>query len=483
MKSYLAFGVLGLFAFASAVGCGSSGPQGETGEAGPPGHPGSVGEAGARGPGFDGGGGGDEPTINGITPAQAFLGHSGEVSISGNGTNWTSVPTVDFGANVTVDKVTVATPTALVVDFTVDAAAALGKRDVKVMDGATTLSLTGAFHVLSPLVLTFNGNVAQGAIGLLNVGVIDPSTPLDTTNIQGYPLHLQASVGTGAFAIPAYVDDYSAIFQLYIDVTAQPGPQTFDLVSGPPGVAGSDVEFPAPQAVNIAARTPTAFSTTAVNGNLAAPYDSDVYSFTPASASLTILDFSLSTTSSTAAPNLYLLPTTGKWGDMIAQGAGASAGVPTTATYVSQQTTQLYAVVADTTGNPGPYTLPGVVQTTPACTKAATLPDTMATAIVATSLPFVLTDGDLSHNNNGGDWVKVQMPANKTTLRIQTSNNLNTDAYVALYDDGQLPVNSFDGTNVDFSTALPPGTYYVNFAYSPYTSPSSTTYMGIIRVE
>ena len=155
--------------------------------------------------------------------------------------------------------------------------------------------------------------------------------------------------------------------------------------------------------------------------------------------------------------------------------------------YVSSQTTPLYAIVWSS-GLPQPYTLAGVVQTTPAYTKAAAPPDnTPGTAIVAKSLPFVLTDGDLSNNNNGGDWVKVQMPANTTKLRVQTSNNPKTCAAVQLYaSDGTTPIGVVEvGFNVDhtYKNRKPGATYYVSFGWGPCTSSSSTTYTGIVRAE
>ena len=55
---------------------------------------------------------------------------------------------------------------------------------------------------------------------------------------------------------------------------------------------------------------------------------------------------------------------------------------------------------------------------------------------MATALPFVLTAGDLSHSAGNGDWVKVKLPAGKTSLRVQTSGDLNTDAVVAVTTDG-----------------------------------------------
>jgi hypothetical protein len=133
-----------------------------SGSQGPPGEQGPSGEQGPPGQGVDGGTG-VAPSVSGITPANAFLARSGEVTISGYGTKWTSATTVDFGADITVDKITVASPTALVVNFTVDSTAALGPRDVKVKDGANTESYKGAFSLLSPIALTFRGTSRRAA--------------------------------------------------------------------------------------------------------------------------------------------------------------------------------------------------------------------------------------------------------------------------------------------------------------------------------
>jgi hypothetical protein len=491
MKYFIAFGVLGLFAFAPAAGCtgsGSEGPKGEPGEAGPPGPPGRAGEAGPPGPGVDGGTG-DAPGVSGITPASAFLARSGEVTISGYGTNWTSATTVDFGANIKVDKITVASPTALVVDFTVDSTAALGPRDVNVKDGANTETYKGAFSVLSPIAVTFLGNVAQGGNVVANVRVLDPSTPLDTTTDPNtkLPTNLVATAGTGVTPLVFSVSDFEAEVELKIDVTAPAGAQTLDLVSGPPGVAAMDVDFPGPMAVNVAAVTPTALSTTAVTGNTAAAYDTSVYAFTPASASQTILDFSISTTSSTANPHLLLLPSDGKWPDLIT-GAAALPTRPGMFSYVSTQTTPLYGITWDNSGATGPFSIAGVVSTAPASTAAATASDaTATTAVTATSFPFVLTGGDLSHSSGKGDWVKVTMPAGTTTLRVQTTGDMLTDAAVGLLESDGITAAAFrveTGSNVDtnFAGLTAHATYYVTFGPGVARATPSD-YTGIIRVK
>jgi hypothetical protein len=489
MKHHVAFGVLRLFALASAAGCtgsGSEGPQGEPGEAGPPGPPGRAGEAGPPGPGVDGGTG-VAPSVSGITPASAFLARSGEVTISGYGTNWTSATTVDFGADIKVDKITVASPTALVVDFTVDSTAAVGPRDVNVKDGANIEAYKGGFSVLSPIAVTFLGNVAQGGNVVASVTVLDTSTPLDTTTDPHtmLPTNLVATAGPGVTPFVFAVSDFTAEVELEIDVTAPAGAQTLDLVSGPPGVSAMDVDFPGPMAVNVAAVTPTALSTTAVTGNTAASFDTSVYAFTPASASQTILDFSISSTSST--PCLFLLPSDGKWLDFIT-GACASPTHPGTFSYVSTQTTPLYGVTWDGSGATGPFSIAGVVSTAPASTAAATASDaTATTAVTATSFPFVLTGGDLSHSSGKGDWVKVTMPAGTTTLRVQTSGDVSTDALVGLLEsDGITAVSSSVQTgglvDTNFAGLTAGATYYVTFG-TGVLGATPSDYTGILRVQ
>jgi Quinohemoprotein amine dehydrogenase, alpha subunit domain III len=497
MKRYLAFGVLGLFAVGSAAACGGSGsqgPQGEPGEAGPPG---PAGEAGPPGPGLDGGGG-LTPSISAVIPDQAFLARNTEVTVSGYGTNWSAAtkPTLDFGANIKVANVIVASPTSLVVDITTDGKAATGLRDVKVTDSSGTQTYAKAFNVLSPVKLSFEGNIAQGGNVIATASVLDLSTPLDSTTDPntGAFTNIALTAGKGVTASVISVTDYKAQVEFQIDVSATAGMQDFDLVSGPAGMASADVDFPAPQALNVAAVTPTALTAgTPVTGSAAAAYDTNVYSFTPASAAQTILDFSISTTSSATTPILFLLPSDGMWAHLLT-GALAQQGTPGAFSYVSTQTTPLYGITWDNAGGFGPFTIAGVVSTAVSATAAATANDaTTGSAIAATSLPFVLTAGDLSHSSGVGDWVKVTMPSGKTSLRVQSSGDLSTDTVVAVTTDGSTPAgstsdNTETGSIVDATfTGLTSGaTYYVTFTQGQlgaFTGAANTDYVGIIRAQ
>jgi hypothetical protein len=496
MKRYLAFGVLGLFAFGSAAACGGSsgsqGPQGEPGEAGPQGPPG---QAGPPGPGLDGGGG-ITPSISAVIPDHAFLARNTEVTVSGYGTNWSaaSKPTLDFGANIKVANIIVASPTSLVVDITTDGKATTGLRDVKVTDSSGTQTYAKAFNVLSPVAFSFQGNVAQGGNVIATMKVLDLTTTLDSTTdpATGAYSNIAVTAPKGVTALVNTVTDYSAQIEFQIDVSAGAGMQDFDLVSGPAGVATADVDFPSPKGLNIAAVTPTALTAgTSVNGSAAAPFDTSVYSFTPASAAQTILDFSISTTSSATTPILFLFPSDGMWAHLLTA-AIAQQATPGTFSYVSTQTTPLYGVTWDNNGGFGPFSIGGVVATASASTAAATANcGTTAGAIPATSFPFVLTSGDLTHSSGAGDWVKVTMPSGKTGLRVQSTGDTNTEAVVAVTTDGSTSAgmtssNTDTGSLVDATfTGLTSGaTYYVTFKQGS-SNPFATgiNYTGIIRAQ
>jgi len=498
MKRYLAFGVLGLFAFASAAGAcggsGSQGPQGEPGEAGPPGPPG---EAGAPGPGFDGGS--ITPSISAIIPEHAFLSRNAELTISGYATNWTNSTTVDFGAKgVKVTKVTAASPTSLVVDITVDKTATIGPRDVNITDGAHIETYKGSFNVLSPLVPTFQGVFAQGALGLVTIKNLDIANPFDSTSqtdpLTGAMTYPNMTVGALPMGVTQQqmvsVGDFSMQLFVSIDVNAAAAKGDLELLSGPPaadgGVGTGNVEYFLPGALDVTARTATALTSgTATTSMIANPYDSTLYSLTPG-AMQTIVDWAV-TTSSMATTYMYLLPSPGTWGAggaNILGGLGGGAGV----TLITNAATPMYGVYWDNTGSTGSITVTGT--TTPsAATAAATTSDaTVANAVAATALPFVLTAGDLTHSNNVGDWVKITMPAGTTKLRVQTVGDINTDTAVAVATSGTtaagMTTDTTDtGSFVDATfTGLSAGsTYYVEFTPGTVGGGGTSDYVGIIR--
>ena len=133
---------------------------------------------------------------------------------------------VSLGEGVTVDSVTVASPTALLVKATADSAAELGVRDVTVDE----LSFTGAFELASPVqVQAMQGQVAQGSVVMVKLQNLDFANPFDTTTTgDGFftPLeyvNIAVTAGTGATAQISSVEPYSMDILLLTDVTAAAG--------------------------------------------------------------------------------------------------------------------------------------------------------------------------------------------------------------------------------------------------------------------
>jgi hypothetical protein len=483
------------------VGACGSGSQGPAGPAGPAGSTGSNGTDGANGEaGPPGPAATANPSVSGVEPPRSFLARNAEVTISGYGTSWSSTTTVDFGAGITVNKITVASPTALVAQITTSNTAATGPRDVTVHDGSTMEVFKGAFQVLSPIAVTTVDSLAQGGIAVLTFQVLDVSTPLDTTSVTD-PLTGQVSYPNLALSLPANsgvslggfssVSDFSASVSMAFDVNATAGVADMDLLSGPPpamtadggvGVPAGDVDFPMPKSLNVVARTATALTSgTAAAGNIMNPYDSALYSFTPASASLAILDFAAASTAMAPTPGFYLLPSSGTFAASLSVYGSTAAQ-----TVVSTATTPFYAVYWDNSGAVGPYTMTAT-SVAPAATAAASAADAVSTAaIVASALPFVLTGGDLTTQTQ--DWVKITLTA-AATLHLQTAGDPLTDIQVSVYEsDGVTLVPNEtqidNGGFADGTVSIPAaGTYLVQFAQGMGFATPDTTYNGIIRTE
>ncbi len=482
--------VLGVIASVGAFGaCGGSqgaqgpqGPAGENGEAGAPGASGAPGSSAVA-----------NPSVSAITPNKVFLARQAEVTISGYGTNWSSATTVDFGAGIKVGTITVASPTALVVDITIDKTAATGARDVKVTDGGKTDTYKGAFEVTSPISLSVQGVIAQGALLLANIKNLDTAKPFDTTSSVN-PVTGATTYPNMAVTVPAgvtvqqigSVSDFGMQLLVSVDVNAAAAAGDLDVVAGAPqadgGVAATSLDFPLPAGFTVAARSATALTSgTVSSATIANPYDSALFSLTPTAAS-NLLDWA-GTTTGGGTPGIALLASPGVWGAQFANMLGYSA----TQTILVSGMQPVFGVYWDQTGGAGPISVTGTT-TAVAATAAATSSDaSVASAVVATALPFVLTGGDLSHTGSA-DWVKVTLPASQTTLRVQTLGDPNTDVAVAVTTNGTTAAGTTTsttdtGTYVDATfTGLTGGsTYFVTFSQGTVNPGAGTTYTGVLR--
>ena len=128
----------------------------------------ALGCTGAAGPaGKEGPPGTGTPSVSAVTPPSAFLSRTVDLTIAGSGTSWSSATTVAFAdPGVMVNKVTVASPTGLLVNVTIGANATVGATDVTVTDGATKDVYAGAFQIEAPLQVTVTpaAGVPQGGL-------------------------------------------------------------------------------------------------------------------------------------------------------------------------------------------------------------------------------------------------------------------------------------------------------------------------------
>jgi hypothetical protein len=471
---------LAAFALAAWVAaCGSTPAPGAADDASAPGD-----DGGAPLATFDA-----DPTpptsVNGVTPSRAFLARHEEIKVSGFSASWTNATRVDLGSGIAITNLSAPTPDLLVVDFGVDLGAATGPRDVTVLeaDGGKEVA-PGALAVDPPVALSFDGTLAQGSIAVAHVGVLDPTIPLDVTSVTdpfgnaSFP-HLSPAFGAGISGTVIAAKPYEADIQIFIDETTA-GTSNFDLVSGAPGDT-TDAHFPLPAGLSIAQRTAQPLvAGTAVSGGVAGKYATALFSYTPPSTALGILDFHAASTASGADPAVLLLPASGRWSDELIGGADA--------TWLSAWTDPVFAVYFDDSGQTGTYSV-GLTVTAPAATAAASASDaTQSGAVVATGLPFVLTGGNLT-SSSSQDWVRVTTGAGDAgkQLRAQSAGDPKTFLDVTVYQaDGTTSVGGNErGGPVDavVGPLAASSTYYVVFSAGAGFDPAHGAYAGIIRIQ
>lgn len=449
MMTWNKLGLVGsLVLGASVIAC--SGSDGAQGPAGAPGAAGPAGPAGSNAVGTE--------SVSAITPARAFLARTIDVEIAGFGTNWsdTAAPTVDFGAGITVKKVTVASPTGLLVNIQVGKTAATGPHDVTVSAGGKKDVFKGAFRVDSPMTATLTGTVAQGSVIIGHLTGKDLSTPFDTTT-QGdgfftpitYP-NLNFTPANGVDVSVSSASIYGVDFLMLADVTAPTAAQTLELQSG----AGTPDDFPLPNAFTLAARTgkPVTFGTP-LQGNAQKPYDSELYTVTPTAASLALIDLAVTSTVSGAKPALVLLPKSGKFVDLIKFAA--------THTVVSNSADPYYAIFWDNTGTTGAYTITS--KSTPAIGAAvAANSTTKGAAQTAASLPYVMQNGTLASATDQ-HWVKYTAVAADVGKKFHVVTYDNDKMTDTLVDVQTATGTSLGGPSSDTG-------YHEDFKSSPITA-------------
>ena len=432
------------------------------------------------------------PSANAVIPASGFIGRQMRVEISGDNTTWTSAATVSFGAGVTVGTVTVASPTDLFAEITIAPTAASGLRDVKVSDGGVDATLTQAFQLDNPVTLEIQGTTAQGSIGLFTLTNHDFDNAFDTTSVAnpnnpfGAPVFTNLAVNgpTGVTFTVSNVTGYTANGTILLDTNAAPGAVTIE--SGP---TGTIVTSPAGN-LAVAARSATVLALgVAGSATVAKAFDSQLFEYdaaAPGAGQALLNTIAATTTSTTAAPTVFLLPASGAWADELTSGASVSQ--------ITSAVTKYYAVTLDTSGAQGfQY---GVKATALGVTIVNEVEpnNTVATAQTATVFPAMFsgaTGAATLTDDTDVDFIKITVPAGKKVHVITVPGDPQCDTVVDVLNASG--VVSLGGPSADTnyhedftSTAVPAaGTYLVKISASQagFFSATMNHYQAVILLE
>jgi hypothetical protein len=466
--------VLGVLFTATLIGnaacSGDTGPAGPAGKQGPQGDPGTDGNGGST-PG--------EASVSAVTPADVFIARTVDVVISGDNTEWDSKTTVDFGSSVTVNKITVASPTAILANVSVKEAAGEQSVDVKVDD----LTYKGAFSLHFPVDLGQPVGKAEqgGALFVSSARGLDFNTPFDTTT-DGNPFatnYIDLFLKGQTMQIFG-ASDYSLTFLALYDVDAPAGSTPLEILSGPAN--GAQTVFPA-KAVDVTARTPKTITPgTTATFTPSTPLESGLFQYTPADATGRIAQISVSSDDPNAAPVIYVLDSSGKFSTALASFADGF-------TYASGSTDKIFVVALDTAG--GTTAVKVDIDETAVTAVHDTEPnnDTTKAGTVA-ALPAAVVDGKLTSDSDE-DWFVYTATAADLgkSFHVTTFGDALTDTVVdVLAEDGTTSLggpSDDQDYNEDFTSdpITAPGTYYIKIYASPSFDPAHSKYFASIDLE
>ena len=462
--------------------------SGSAGPAGPAGAAGATGAKGATGTAGSGGGSSGAASVSAVSPPNAFIGRTVDLSIVGSNTTWDSTTKVTFAASgVKVNSITAASVTGLQVNVTVSTTATLGATDVTVTAGSTTTVYKNAFEVLAPLAITAtpSAGVPQGGLANIHVAMLDLTTPFDADTIN-----VTLSSPDLAMSQPQ-PSDYAFDMTIEADVLSTPGTFDMDVTSGEP----TSVDSPAPKSVVIVPRAPTTLTATASgSGNLSTELDTVLFKFTPASASQEFIQFTETSVAGQLAGTV--IPKSGKYADAIVNGF---------ATRYAQGITSsdpFYIVVGD---SDNPFTGPGPVPADVAlvafespCTassetaeSSSTNNDTYQTAQAVSTIPALIS-GTVGYGSVDPtmdvDYYAIKVTGAPVTIHAATGGDPFTDLDISIYDStGTLiQASSDDDYQADLSVSAPTdGTYYVSVypSQSGGFSGSDNTYQLFIGTK
>ncbi|MBI5534705.1 MAG: hypothetical protein HY898_18410 [Deltaproteobacteria bacterium] len=475
------------------IGC-----SGSDGAPGAPGANGSVGPAGSAGPA--GSSATANPSISAIVPSSAFLGRTIDVVIAGNGTTFdakTDKTTVKFGDDVTVNNVTVASPTALLVNITVGNTK-VGPLDVTV----GTLTYKQAFTTKPSTTLKVQGKAAQGSIAILTGQQLDFTTPYDTTSTgDGFftPLeftNIQVSSVPGVAFQISNVASYGIDLIALFDVQAAAGAKDLDILSGPAG--GTQIHNPIPGGMTIEARTATDLvSGTPATATVENAFDSYLYKFTPA-AGFQVIELDAKAAGTGATPGFVLMPGSGQFADMISPAIAASRILKT------DKADPYYLVFWDNSGTFGyDFTLNAVSTVPTKVTEVTTDNETSGNAQAVAAMPFLIEAGEFKAPTSAMtaeddvDWYKFTATGADVGKKVRvrtfagTAADAQTDTVVEVFGSDGTTSMGGESSDADYhenftSTAIAAaGDIYVKISasHAGYFSASATKFDALVSLK
>lgn len=374
--------------------------------------------------GSDGGG-----SVVSVFPEHAFVGRTTTVVVIGDATDWSSNVTVDFGEGVVVNAVTAISPTALQVELDVAPSVPLGFADVSV-SGSDTGS--GLLELLSPVSVEV-ATLEQGGFGSIVVTNLDRLHPFDTTTDEnGNFINLDVATSTDSVTLEVVeATPDTIVLGARIDVGAtETGEITLSASDGT-----------TPNTTLIAAQTVTPRSPVVLTANatmdLTVADNGSLYEITATEVALLSLRFD---SANAMAPNLDILPASGKWTEELALHEPKSGfGRFVLGNRVAAANDKFYIVVSDRRGSGVSGTISARVVPLSGVTPVV---DTGDNNTAATAQPgsgsVVQFDGVLSDANDI-DCTSVTMTAINQRIRVFTTD-----------DDGQTDtsVRVFAANNV-----------------------------------
>ena len=170
------------------------------------------------------------PVLTTVNPNTGQQGQTGEsIALTGQFTHWVQgTTTASFGAGITVATLTVNSATTATARLNIDAAAALGARNVTLTTGAEVVTLTNGFTVTAgtPVLTTVNPNTGQQA----QTGESVALTGQFTHWVQGTTT---ASFGAGITVATLTINSATtATASLNIDAAAALGARNVTLTTG-----------------------------------------------------------------------------------------------------------------------------------------------------------------------------------------------------------------------------------------------------------